>query len=378
MGNAEQKQPPVKSAGLAGIVAGETAISSAGGGHDLDYHGYSIYDLAENCVFEEIAYLLLHGKLPNQTELDEYITTLQSLRDLPSELKTVLEQIPADTHPMDVMRTGCSFLGNIEPETEEHDIIAVGNSMIAKFPAILVYWWHYAHNGKRIDCITDTQRTGAHFLTLLHQDTRSDLHAKAMDVSLILYAEHEFNASTFTARVITSTLSDVHSAICGAIGALRGPLHGGANEAAMELIEKFASPEQAQTGIYSMLKNKELIMGFGHRVYSEADPRNRVIKKWSKDLCAQGGKDVLHEVSNKIEQIMWDEKKLFPNLDFYSASSYHMMGIPTGMFTPIFVMSRVTGWIAHVIEQRSNNKLIRPSADYTGPSTQTFIPIEDR
>jgi len=290
----------------------------------------------------------------------------------------VLELIPADAHPMDVMRTATSFLGNLEGESKNHDQVAVTNRLLAVYPAVLTYWWHFTRNGKKIPCGTEAEGIADHFLTLLHGKAPSALHKKAMNVSLILYAEHEFNASTFTARTITSTMSDIYSAVTGAIGALRGPLHGGANEAAMELIEKFKTPEEAVAGVKKMMAEKQLIMGFGHRVYTEADPRNVVIKAWSKKLADDAGNKTLYPVSEAIEKLMWDEKHLFPNLDFYSASSYHFMGIPTPMFTPIFVMSRISGWAAHIFEQRSNNKLIRPNADYTGPDTRKFVPVSER
>lgn len=367
-----------KTGGLAGIVAGETAISAAGGAHNLEYRGYSIYDLAAHCEFEEVAYLLLRGKLPIAAELASYKSHLKAQRDLPSALKEVLEKIPASAHPMDVLRTATSFLGNIEPESGTHDQDAVTDRLVALYPAALLYWWHFAQNGKRIECETDTDSMAAHFLTLLHGKKPLDFHVKAMNVSLILYAEHEFNASTFTARVISSTLSDIYSAVTGAIGALRGPLHGGANEAAMELIERFKTPEEAVTGVKAMMAAKQLVMGFGHRVYTEADPRNRVIKDWSRRLSEEKGDMTLFNVSEAIENLMWDEKKLFPNLDFYSASVYHLMGISTPLFTPIFVMSRVTGWAAHIFEQRANNKLIRPGADYTGPEKLKFIELSSR
>ena len=380
MGEAAVKQdaPKKKTGGLAGIVAGETQISAAGGEHNLEYRGYSIYDLAEQAQFEEVAYLLLYGNLPNATELKEFKHRLKQMRDLPQSLKEVLERVPKDAHPMDVMRTATSFLGNVEAENEKHDQFAIAERLIAAYPAMLVYWWQFAHTGERQECVTDADSVAEHFLTLLHRKKPSDLHIRAMNVSLILYAEHEFNASTFTARTIASTLSDFYSAVTGAIGALRGPLHGGANEAAMALIEKFSTPEQAVESVKEMMASKQLIMGFGHRVYSVGDPRNRVIKEWSKKLGEDAGNTKLFEVSEAIEKLMWDEKKLFPNLDFYSASTYHFMAIPTPMFTPIFIMSRITGWAAHIFEQRANNKLIRPSADYTGPEKLTFIPIEQR
>jgi 2-methylcitrate synthase len=300
------------------------------------------------------------------------------MRDLPAGLKAALEIIPKDAHPMDVLRSATSILGNLEAEGAGRSQEDVADSLLAKYPAMMMYWWHYTHNGQRINCTTDAEGMAAHILTLLHQKAPSALHERAINVSLILYAEHEFNASTFTARTIASTLSDFYSAVTGAIGALRGPLHGGANEAAMELIERFSTAEEADIAIHRMLKNKELIMGFGHRVYTEADPRNRVIKEWSRKLSQEKGDMSMFDVSERIEQIMWDEKHLFPNLDFYSASVYNMLGIPTSIFTPLFVMSRITGWAAHIFEQRANNKLIRPSADYIGPEKLEFVPIEER
>ena len=367
-----------KTGGLAGIVAGETSISSAGGAHDLRYRGYSIYDLAEYATFEETAFLVVYGHLPNAQELADFNARLKRQRDLPQALKEVLERIPADAHPMDVLRTGTSFLGTIEQEGKNRDHFAITDRLLATYPAMLVYWWHFAQNGKRIDCVTEADGIADHFLTLLHGKAPNALHKKMMNISLTLYAEHEFNASTFTARVITSTLADFYSAVTGAIGALRGPLHGGANEAAMELIAQYRSAAEAHDGIRQKLANKDLIMGFGHRVYRVADPRNIVIKKCAKSLAQNTGDMTLYEVSEAIEKVMWDEKHLFPNLDFYSASAYHLMGIPTPMFTPIFVMSRITGWAAHIIEQRGNNKLIRPGADYTGPGELDYIPLEKR
>jgi 2-methylcitrate synthase len=380
MGQVAQKQEDVKkkTSGLAGIVAGQTDISAAGGAHNLEYRGYSIYDLAEHAQFEEVAYLLLYGALPTKAELAAYKDELKSKRVLPEALKTCLELIPAEAHPMDVLRTATSFLGNIEIENEANGQLAIADRLLALYPAIMCYWWKFAHEGKKIEAVSDADTMAEHFLTLLHEGTPSAKHIKAMNVSLILYAEHEFNASTFTARTITSTMSDFYSAVTGAIGALRGPLHGGANEAAMELISKFSSADEATQGVKDMLARKDLVMGFGHRVYSEADPRNRVIKEWAKELCSEGGKQHLFDVSEAIENVMWEEKKLFPNLDFYSASSYHMMGVPTPLFTPIFVMSRITGWAAHIFEQRKNNKLIRPNADYIGPEKLAWVNLEDR
>ncbi len=367
-------------AGLAGITAGETAICTVGKeGAGLTYRGYDIYDMTAKGTFEEVAFLLLHGKLPNKAELNAFKKRLMANRKLPKALRETLEAIPADTHPMDVMRTGCSMLGNLEPEKADFsNQVKIAERLLAAFPGIVCYWWRFHEEGKRINTESKQDTTAGHFLQLLHGRKPKELHVKAMDSSLILYAEHEFNASTFTARVITATLSDFHSAVTGAIGALRGPLHGGANEAAMELIEKFRTPEAADAGIRKMLDEKAKIMGFGHRVYKEFDPRNRVIKEWARQLGEQVGDTRLYPVSEAIEKVMWDEKKIFPNLDFYSASAYHFMGIPTELFTPIFVMSRITGWSAHIMEQRANNRLIRPAADYTGPGLKRWTAIENR
>jgi len=367
-------------AGLRGQVAGETALCTVGKtGTGLTYRGYDVTDLAANAQFEEVAYLLLRGKLPNQAELNAYKAKLKSLRNLPDALKLVLEQIPKDAHPMDVMRTGCSMLGNLETEndfSEQDDKI---DRMLATFPAIITYWYRFAHEGVRIDTAnSECDSIGGLFLELLHGKKPSELHERVMNVSLILYAEHEFNASTFTARVCASTLSDIHSCVTGAIGSLRGPLHGGANEAAMELIQRFQTPEEAEAGLMGMLERKEKIMGFGHAIYKESDPRNAIIKQWSEKLAKEVGDTVLYPVSVRCEEVMWREKKLFCNADFFHASAYHFMGIPTELFTPIFVMSRVSGWTAHVKEQRANNRIIRPSADYTGPEHQNWLPIEER
>ncbi len=368
-----------KVGGLAGVSAGETALCTVGQeGAGLTYCGYDIYDLTDNASFEEVAYLLLYGKLPNRAQLDAYIARLKTLRGLPDELMTVLEMIPANAHPMDVLRTAVSFLGNIEAEGDFSNQADVADRLLASLPSMLLYWHRFHTDGKRIDVETDDDSISGHFLHMLHDKPPSDLHRKSLDTSLILYAEHEFNASTFAARVITGTLSDMHSAISGAIGALRGPLHGGANEAAMELISRFDTAEEAAAEVLRMLARKDKIMGFGHRVYTVSDPRNLVNKNMSKVLAEEAGDMRLYDVSEAIEKVMWDEKKLFANADFFAASVYHFMGIPTYLFTPIFVCSRITGWAAHVMEQRSNNKLIRPAADYVGPSLQPWVAIDDR
>jgi len=366
-------------AGLRGQVAGETALCTVGKtGTGLTYRGYDISELAEKAKFEEVAFLLLKGHLPNQSELDAYNTKLQSLRTLPDALKEVLERIPASAHPMDVMRTGCSMLGNLETETDFAQQDDAIDRLLALLPAIICYWYRFSHDGVRIETALDDATIGGHFLHMLSGDTPSELFEQVMNVSLILYAEHEFNASTFTARVCASTLSDMHSCITAAIGSLRGPLHGGANEAAMEMIEDWTSAEQAESEIMGMLARKDKIMGFGHAIYSESDPRNTIIKKWSEKLATEVGDTTLYPVSVRCEEVMWREKKLFCNADFFHASAYHFMGIPTKLFTPIFVMSRLTGWAAHVKEQRANNRIIRPSADYTGPETSTWVDIADR
>ena len=366
-------------AGLRGQSAGETALCTVGKtGTGLTYRGYDISDLAATTTFEEVAYLILYGELPNAEKLAQYRTKLKSLRSLPNELVATLEQIPSTAHPMDVMRTGCSLLGNLEPEGDFENQQQVADRLLAVFPSIINYWYRYSHDGVRVDVETDTDSIAAHFLATLLGSEIDPMFQRVMDVSLILYAEHEFNASTFTARVCASTLSDMHSCVTGAIGSLRGPLHGGANEAAMALIEQFDSPKQARERILEMLDTKEVIMGFGHAIYRESDPRNAIIKGWAEKLAEKVGDALLYPISCEVEKTMWDEKKLFANADFFHASAYHFMGIPTKLFTPIFVISRVTGWTAHIMEQRSNNRIIRPSADYIGPEPRQVVPLADR
>ena len=366
-------------AGLRGQSAGETALCTVGKeGAGLTYRGYTIEDLAANAKFEEVAYMLLYGELPTQDVLTAYETRLTGMRDLPEALKKVLEAIPKETHPMDVMRTGCSMLGNLEPEMSFEEQHQAADRLLASLPAIICYWYRFSHDGVRISTDTGEETIGGHFLKMLSDESPSDLHRAVMNASLILYAEHEFNASTFTARVCAATLSDMYSCITGAIGSLRGPLHGGANEAAMELIEKFGSVAEVEGELDAMLARKDLIMGFGHAIYRTSDPRNAVIKDWSSKLAAENGDTTLYDISCKIADTLWDRKALFPNADFFHASAYNYMGIPTKIFTPIFVMSRLTGWAAHVMEQRSNNRLIRPSADYIGPDIRPYLPIEAR
>lgn len=367
-------------AGLRGQSAGSTALCTVGKtGTGLTYRGYDITDLAHHAQFEEVAHLLLVGHLPTQAELDQYKTRLIGLRGLPEKLKQALELIPAEAHPMDVMRTGCSVLGNLEPEHSFADQQSATERMLALFPAIICYWYRFSHDGVRIDTADHSEDSiGGYFLKMLTGQAPSELFKQVMHCSLTLYAEHEFNASTFTARVCASTLSDIHSCVTGAIGTLRGPLHGGANEAAMAMIEQWHSADEAEAGIMRMLANKEKIMGFGHAIYRESDPRNALIKEWSKALSEAVGDTHLYAVSERVEAVMKREKDLFCNADFFHASAYHFMGIPTKLFTPIFVMSRLTGWAAHVYEQRANNRIIRPSADYVGPEHQTWLPIEQR
>jgi len=355
-------------AGLRGVSAGSTAIATVGAeGTGLRYRGYDVAELAGHACFEAVAWLLLHGELPQADELDTYRARLRTLRSLPPPLRQVLERIPATAHPMDVLRTGCSMLGTLEPEGDFSRQLDIADRLIGALPSMLLYWYHFAHDGMRIETEADETGVAGHFLRLLHQRPPDPLHERALDASLILYAEHEFNASTFAARVCAATLSDFHSAVTAAIGTLRGPLHGGANEAAMELIERFDSPAAAERGVRAMLERKEKIMGFGHAVYRQADPRSPVIKAWALKLAQSAEDRTLVANAEAIETLLWNEKKLFPNLDFYSAPAYRSMGIPTPLFTPIFVCSRVAGWSAHIIEQRADNRLIRPTADYVGP-----------